>query len=356
MDCYQQVWWGLQTNCKILSMTVWPQFFWHAAEWLWVVGTSCHRGTVWRWNQWLKVGAKMSIVPLNRRCFGGFRKIQNKKKCRKKQRSVVLWIVLDVLRITRIKTHPQCRCPEMEWRIWGKVGGTCEVLRHVFAIFQVMAMSSKLCLLWCHQRRVCKAPYQLGWAWLIILTLHKGCGSNLGWICEFVGPQIIFTQWTMQTVLIHGRMLWTVLKCTVFAGCVRCSLNHQIFVFTNFHRMKPGRLKPNKIDEFLLGFQDYAMSPQKSRMLPSWKWRSVFGRVFGADWNWFQNVDGICWDVASKQSIPFNQQMTVVPWLENHQERAILLPQLQELMGTIELRLAEKSLMSTGARHWRRVR
>jgi hypothetical protein len=29
---------------------------------------------------------------------------------------------------------------------------------------------------------------------------------------------------------------------------------------------------------------------------------------------------------------------------------------LQELMGTIELRLAEKSLMSTGARHWRRVR
>lgn len=127
MDCYQQVWWGLQTNCKILSMTVWPQFFWHAAEWLWVVGTSCHRGTVWRWNQWLKVGAKMSIVPFNRRCFGGFRKIQNQKKCRKKQRSVVLWIVLDVLRITRIKTNPQCRCPEMEWRIWGKVGGTCEV-------------------------------------------------------------------------------------------------------------------------------------------------------------------------------------------------------------------------------------
>jgi len=32
------------------------------------------------------------------------------------------------------------------------------------------------------------------------------------------------------------------------------------------------------------------------------------------------------------------------------EERAILLPQLQELMGTIELRLAEKSLMSTGAR------
>lgn len=43
-----------------------------------------------------------------------------------------------------------------------------------------------------------------------------------------------------------------VINCTIFVGCAGCSSNHQVFVFTRFHKLKPKRLKPNKFDELLL--------------------------------------------------------------------------------------------------------
>ena len=176
---------NLSQNCKYDH-----NFFGHATEWLWVAGTSCHRGTVLRWNQWLKVGASMSIVPPNKRWFGRFRRIQKTKKhVQKKRRS-------GVFCVDCYKSKDSQKVGALTWN--DEFGAMREA--HV----KFFAMLLRFSRWWQRHQNPADcgviyggcarhAPYQLDWSWLTILILHNDCRSKLSWRWEIVGPPIIST-------------------------------------------------------------------------------------------------------------------------------------------------------------------